>query len=450
MIVGLLAAIVSFAMAPGAVALADTYTANNFASPAFHLNPASVNGQDGWTSAPPGSSSGTGSPTGEFDQGIVATSNFYTPAPTGFGAQAFRISNAYTSGVEALQTFSAHVSPAGEGQPNSEFIATFSFTTAKPTYQSGLAMSISPDNGVGGRISWIGLTDEPAGSPGCATACTLVRLADSPDVAGDFTYYNIATLPDGVPHTITLQIKFNPGNDNDVVGISYDGTNSGQCFTTWENYLRANPDGDTGGVVPPTNSLQFRVSSPAGGNPGVLGNGFLFGNVSLTTDNGPGPAAPACDVDIAKDPDSSTVTAGGLAGFRLTATNHSGVAAKNLLLCDHIPAKTTFVSASRKLRRVGSKRCLLIRSLGPGKSTSVHVVVRVSPNAAAGTLDNIADITPEPPTGVPPSTTPPVGSPDVPPGASVILPPPLKKVIAKMKIIAKKAAAPSTPPPVTG
>ena len=321
MIVGLFATVASFALAPCAAALADTYTANNFAASIFHTGP--IAGQDGWT----GYTSGIpGSPgNGGFDEGIVATSGFYSPAPAGFGPQAFRISNAYASGIQAGQTMSAQVTPAGENQPESEFITTLSFITAKPTYQPGLYMTISPGDGIGGRISWLGLTDQPAGSPGCASAagCTLVTFADSPDLAGDFVYHAIATLPDGVPHTITLSIKFNPGNGNDVAGISYDGTNSGQCFTTWETYLRANPDGATGGKLLPANSLQFRLSKAAssivpGAN--VAGYGFLFSNVSITSDNGPGPTAPACDVDIAKDPDSPSVTAGGLAGFRLTAT----------------------------------------------------------------------------------------------------------------------------------
>jgi uncharacterized repeat protein (TIGR01451 family) len=438
MIVGLLAVFASFALAPCVPAWADTYIANNFASTIFHTGP--IAGQDGWT----GFTSGIpGSPTGGFDEAVVATSQFYSPAPAGFGPQAFRSSNAYVSGIQKGQTMSAQVTPAGEGQPESEFITTFTFITAKPSYQPGLYMTISPGDGIGGRIAWVGLTDTMTG--------TLVTLADSPDPAGDFSYYNIATLPDGVPHTITLSIKFNPGPNNDLAGISYDGTNSGQCFTTWENYLRANPDGDTGGVLVPANSLQFRLSKAASDIvPGtdVAGDGFLFGNVSITSDNGPGPAAPACDVDIAKHPDSPTVTAGGLAGFRLTARNHGRVAAKNLLLCDHIPRETTFVTASRKLRRVGAKRCLFIPRLAPGKSTSFHLTLRVSPHAAAGSLDNVADVTPVPPTGVP--STPPVASEDVPPGA-VVAPvvPPLKKVLVAVKIIAKKTAVPA-PPPVTG
>ena len=52
-----------------------------------------VNGQDGWTSAPPGSGI-LGSPTGEFDQEVVANSG----APAAFGQQSLRMSNRWCVG----------------------------------------------------------------------------------------------------------------------------------------------------------------------------------------------------------------------------------------------------------------------------------------------------------------------------------------------------------------
>jgi uncharacterized repeat protein (TIGR01451 family) len=109
----------------------------------------------------------------------------------------------------------------------------------------------------------------------------------------------------------------------------------------------------------------------------------------------------SCDVPITKQADSPTVTAGGLAGFRITAHNRGHRTARNLLLCDRIPRKTRFVTASRRLRRVGAKRCLLIRSLGPGQRAGFHLTLRVNGNAKPGTLDNTADETPVSPPGVP-------------------------------------------------
>jgi len=46
--------------------------------------------------------------------------------------------------------------------------------------------------------------------------------------------------------------------------------------------------------------------------------------------------------DIGKDPDSPTVTAGGLAGFRITVTDRSNVAARNWWVCDRMPRGDDF------------------------------------------------------------------------------------------------------------
>jgi uncharacterized repeat protein (TIGR01451 family) len=249
--------------------------------------------------------------------------------------------------------------PAGEGQTNSVYTAQFSFTTTTPDYQPGLYMSISPDNGVGGRMSYVTLRDTTDG--------IAVALQDTPLEDGDFVAHPLALLDRGVPHTIKFWIKFNPGPDNDLVRISIGGKDTGECYTTWENFIRANPEGETGAVLPPTNSLQFRTSVAA---PAVAGGGFLFDNVTITTDNGAGP--PGCDVPIDKQADSPTVTAGGLEGYRLTVRNRGRLSERNLLLCDHIPNHTTFVGADRKLSRVGRERCLRITRLGPGQDTSVR------------------------------------------------------------------------------
>ena len=94
-IVALLAVLVSFALLQGGVARADTVTTN---FDTFNLG--DVNGQGGWTSAPPGSGI-PGSPTGQFDQAVVSTGG---KVPT-FGQQALRISNAYASGTSPTRRF---------------------------------------------------------------------------------------------------------------------------------------------------------------------------------------------------------------------------------------------------------------------------------------------------------------------------------------------------------
>jgi uncharacterized repeat protein (TIGR01451 family) len=104
-------------------------------------------------------------------------------------------------------------------------------------------------------------------------------------------------------------------------------------------------------------------------------------------------------VPIEKEADQSTVRAGGLAGYTITARNRGRGSARNVQVCDRIPRRTRFVSADRKLRRIGRRRCLVIPRLRPGQRVSFHLTVRVNPNAAPGPLANIADITPgvEPP-----------------------------------------------------
>ena len=185
--------------------------------------------------------------------------------------------------------------------------------------------------------------------------------------------------------------------------ISVDGQDLGQCFTTWENYYRTAPE-----QAPPPNvntpadinSLQFRSSVP--GPTALLGNGYLFDNVSITPSDGPGP--PGCDVPIEKTADSPTVTAGGRAGYRITVRNRGRLAARNLRACDRIPRQMTFVSADRRLRRIGRQRCLAIPRLQPGQRVSFHLVLQVNANASPGTLTNTGEVTP------PPVTTPIAGT----------------------------------------
>ena len=70
----------------------------------------------------------------------------------------------------------------------------------------------------------------------------------------------------------------------------------------------------------------------------------------------------------------------------------------------------TFVGASRKLSRLGERRCLLIPRLGAGQRESLAVDFRVDGSAPTGTVKNIADVTP----GVEPPGSPGPGAGDVP------------------------------------
>jgi len=241
-----LATAVSMVLLVCGVAAADTVT-TTFEPPTFHLG--TVDGQDGWHSAVPGDIPAL--PLG-YDQAVVANSG----APPAFGSQSLRHSNAFNepTGEFFFQTYSRSTAiAAGEQLANTEFTAEFSFISTTPSsQQQGLNMTVSPDNGVGGRMSYVGLRDVADG--------IRVTVYDTPEVDGDFVPYDGGLLDRKVPHTIKFRMKLKPGPDNDLVRIYIDDRDLGQCFTTWENFYRTVPE-----PVPTTNSLQFR--SAGGGGP---------------------------------------------------------------------------------------------------------------------------------------------------------------------------------------
>jgi uncharacterized repeat protein (TIGR01451 family) len=425
-------AMVSIALLPCGVAAADTVT-TNFEAPPFHACSSpqpvfaacgTVNGQNGWHSAVPGNIPSL--PQG-YDQQVVVNSSF--GPPPSFGGQSLRLSNGYgtfNAGPPEFfyQTYAGPTTdPAGEGLANDVYTAQFSFISTQPqAQQDGLFVSVSPDNGVGGRMSYVSLDD---------TASGIEMTFYDANAQGDFVGYDLGVFPRDVPHTIKFWMKFNPGPDNDLVRIAIDGHDAGQCFTSWEGFYRA----VSHELLPVTDTLQFRSSSewPQGVNTSLLNGGYLFDNVSITTG---GPAPPTCDLPIEKTANKRTVHPGGLVSYRITVRNRGRLAERNLLVCDHIPRQATFVSASRRLQRLGRRRCLLITRVLPRHRASFHVVLRVKPNAAPGIMDNTSDETPVQPPGVPPPVTVPPGvtKPDV-PGAGTETPPTIGKDTAPVGIV---------------
>jgi hypothetical protein len=202
--------------------------------------------------------------------------------------------------------------------------------------------------------------------------------------------YDLGTLTRDAVHTIKFWMKLNPGPDADVVRIYIDGEDVGRSFTTWENYCRAASQ-----PVPTSDSLEFRDSGDGVTILNLVGGGYLFDNVSITTANGPGP--PGCDVPIDEQADSPTVSAGGIAG-----------------LPDHRPQPWP----SRRPRPPGlrshpapddvrerrpeaaSPRPPPLPSdpaPRPGQRDSFHLMLRVNANAQPGSLANVSDAPVEPP-----------------------------------------------------
>jgi uncharacterized repeat protein (TIGR01451 family) len=444
-----LAAAISMALLVSGVAAA---TITLFEPILFDLG--SINGQTGvgggaWKSAPIGAIPAcVPTPTnGQYDQGVVTNTVAPTGEPPGFGSQSLRMSNACGSGEFFYQTYSPpELQQVGEARPNKVFLAEFAFMATKPTHQPGLFLSVSPDSGEGSRMSWVGLEDTPAG--------IRVSVNDTPDVDGEFVAHPGPLLDRTSPHRIRFWIKVNQGPDNDLVRISVDGEDLGQCFTTWENYYRTAPE-----QAPPPNrntpatinSLQFRSSVQ--GPSALLGGGYLFDNVSITPSDGPGP--PGCDVPIEKTADSPTVTAGGRAGYRITVRNRGRLAARNLRACDRIPRQMTFVSADRRLRRIGRQRCLAIPRLQPGQRVSFHLMLQVNANAPQGRVTNTGEVTPPPvtPPAAPQIPAIPAGAPASPggPPAVIATPKPIARVRAVVRIVKRvPAQRPRARPPFTG
>ena len=112
-----------------------------------------VNGQDGWK---------VGGGGAVYDQQVVT--------PGLVGLRALRMSNAVTSGSFEDQTFSKPVAdPAGENVANKGYTGEFTFLSTTPdAQQQGLAMSVSPDNAHGARMSDVRL--EAGSAPGIAPA----------------------------------------------------------------------------------------------------------------------------------------------------------------------------------------------------------------------------------------------------------------------------------------
>lgn len=392
-----LATAVSAALLACGVALANSVT-TNFEG----LTPGSVNGQDDWKSAPPGSDI-PGSPTGELDQAVVANGGI----AAAFGQQSLRMSNRYATRAFDPQTYSKRAAPAGEAETNTEYVAQFSFMPTTVSHQEGLFLSVSPDSYDGSRMSWVGLEDTAEGIQ--------VTFSDSPNEDGEFKDYDVALLTNKkVPHTIRFWIKVNPGTDNDRVQLAIDGDPIGRCFTTWENYYRVSPDqagAPNNGEPPSINSLQFRSSLPV---PSLTTGGYWFDNVTTTTANGPGPPAdcsgdPPDNIDVDKTTQTRFAHPGDLITYKITVTNRGDAPARRLRTCDRAPSALKFVRSTRHLRRAagGRRLCLTFGLLQPGQHKTFRATFRLRANVTADAVTNGASA--DTPTASVPSPAPPDG-----------------------------------------
>jgi hypothetical protein len=266
--------LVLFTLGGAAIAAADSVGPITFEPPTYTVG--NINGQAGWTK------------TGPYDAGVVATSAFPAAAGYGFGTQALRISSSVTSGSFGDQTFAPPVtSPAGESTPLNHFQASFSIGTAVATEQPGLQLSVSPDDGTGGRMGYLRFVDESDG------VHVFFDDASDPGPVGTTATFNetdIATLSRAQAHSIEFSMTFVPGPANDVVQIYIDGklVHTGG---SWEDYYRYDPEQAANhNIVPVTRTLIFREGSwdPV---TTTAGNGFLIDNVSMASSGVTAPTA---------------------------------------------------------------------------------------------------------------------------------------------------------------
>ncbi|MCA1844080.1 MAG: hypothetical protein LC792_13025, partial [Actinobacteria bacterium] len=118
----------------------------------------SIDGQNGW------------SKTGSYDVEVEnvadysSAAGYSNAAGYGFETKALRASNVYADGAFGGQTFSPGLAQAaGEGDAASYFTASFKIGTTRAERQPGLAVSLSPDEGNGGRMSYLRFNDETDG-----------------------------------------------------------------------------------------------------------------------------------------------------------------------------------------------------------------------------------------------------------------------------------------------
>lgn len=326
-----------------ALALSLTFAATASADSFDTFHTGSVNGQFGWKA------------TGPYDQEVVSVE----------GDKKLRISNAVTSGSFADMPYSAPVQKAaGENAGNNVLTNEFTFRSATPdAQQPGLAMSVSPTNGDGARMSYVRLEDRFDG--------VRVFFTDMSNHNADFTERWIATLDRSVPHTIKFATTFVKGDDNDIVRVSVDGDQK-VCGTTWENYYRFSEQNN----VTPSDRLMWRLSSTPSDPSAVEGKGFLFDDVTSTSsvDSKPegcrlpvGPQGPAGE--NGKDGKNGATGANGPAG----ATGPAGAIGP-------VGANVTTAAAAgtngAKIKIGATKRTLHVPSIKRMKLVSVRASLR--------------------------------------------------------------------------
>lgn len=230
----------------------------------------SVNGQGGWAVS-----------NASFDQEVVDLG----------GNKVLRLSNKVTSGSFGDMPFAPRPGGTGmtpgdpvNGNPQffagesstganyDQFIGSFDFRTVDNSHDPGARITISPDNGQGGRQGFIALESTAAGMT--------VSTFDVDDGTGNFVGPQLlATLGFAAWHNLTYVITFNDGPSDDVAEIYIDNLLV-TTINSWERFYAVNqPLLHPNGV--PVQTLLFRLSGTAA----LDAHGFYIDNVKVALDN---------------------------------------------------------------------------------------------------------------------------------------------------------------------
>lgn len=215
------------------------------------------------------------------------------------GNKAWRVSNKTVSGSFGDQPFAPHSGEiAGEtgsthvesGNPASvnRYIASFDFWSVTGAAQTGLVITVSPDDGSGSRQSYINIVDNGTTGIDVGFYDTDANHATS-NPNGGFEFTQLTTdLSYGDVHNVKFDITFVDGNNidggsfvsgNDIVKMYVDDTLV-HTGTTWESYFWTTDEGQTSPSVRAIDTLLFRLSSNSGGF-NADGGGFYIDNVSV-------------------------------------------------------------------------------------------------------------------------------------------------------------------------
>ena len=200
------------------------------------------------------------------------------------GGDQLQLSDAVTSGSFGDWVFSPSVPDAsGSGTTLQHFTAIFNISTAPGARNTDAGgqwnhISISPDNGQGGRMSYLRFENHPDG--------VHVFFDDVPSAAVDgaghvtFRDVDIATLKADQKHVVRFVMNLTLGNSNDVVKVYLDGQLA-VTGTSWANYYLHDSEAGPNNTVPSTNSLIMQARGDA--NAGDAGKGYLIDSVRLAS-----------------------------------------------------------------------------------------------------------------------------------------------------------------------